>query len=145
MVRNQTGWSEKTDMKTKMTCLAFAAIVVIMIIPSCEKDPASSHRPDVVNKLDNFHFQIADVRDHDTLLTYYWRTEGTSANINQLASITGGQASLRIVGPDSTETYQTDFAQNGDFRSGSSESGIWKITIRLASFSGMLDFRVQRR
>ncbi len=132
-------------MRSGLVFLAVAATAVIVIASSCAKDPTSSNEPDVVNNLDNFHFMIDDVSDHDTLLTYYWRTGGTSANINQIASITGGWASLRIVDLDSTETYQTDFSQNGDFRSGSGLSGTWKITIRLANFSGMIDFRVQRR
>ena len=132
-------------MKARFTFLIIAVMLAIVIIVACEKNPTSPYEPEVVNALDNFHFRIDDVSDHDTSLTYYWRTGGTSANINQLSSIQGGQASLRIVGPDSTETYQTDFTQNGDFRSGSSSSGTWKITVRLVSFSGMIDFRVQRR
>jgi len=132
-------------MIARFAFLIVAATLAMVIVSACGKDPTSSYEPEVVNTLDNFHFRIDDVSDHDTSLTYYWRTGGTSANINQLSSIQGGRASLRIVGPDSSETYQTDFTQNGDFRSGSSSSGTWKITVRLVSFSGMIDFRVQRR
>ena len=132
-------------MRARSTFLSVTAILAIMAVSACEKDPTSPYEPEVVNTRDNFHFRIDNVSNHDTSLIYFWRTGGTSANINQNSSIEGGQATLRIVGPDSSETYRTDFTQNGDFRSGSSDSGTWKISIGLVNFSGMLDFRVQRR
>lgn len=127
------------------TRIAILAIIATMAVYSCGKDPASSYEPDVVNTLDNFHFRIEDVSNHDTLLTYYWRLSGTSANINQLSSIAGGRASLVIVDQDSTSMYETDFSLNGDFQSQSGRTGLWKITLRLSSFSGMIEFRVQGR
>ena len=132
-------------MKARLAFLVVPAIAIIVIVSACEKNPTSSYEPEVVNTLDNFHFRIDDVSNHDTSLTYYWRTDGTSANINQIASITGGRASLRIVDWDSIVTYETDFTQNGDFRSGSGLAGHWKITVLLVDFSGLIDFRVQRR
>lgn len=134
-------------MKTRLAVIAVAAISIIVSLSACQNDPVSSRKPNVVNDLDNFHFTMREVDNHDTLLTYYWRTEGTTANIDQQAVITGGRASMRIVGPapDTTETYVTDFTVNGSTLSGSSYAGTWKITVRLIGFSGMIDFRVQRR
>ncbi len=134
-------------MRTRLAVIIMAAISIIVSMSACQKDPVSSRKPDVVNELDNFHFTMNEVDNHDTLLIYYWRTEGSTANIDQQSVITGGRATARIVGPapDTTETYVTDFTQNGSFLSGSSYAGTWKITVRLIGFSGMIDFRVQRR
>ena len=111
----------------------------------CQKDPASSIKPDVDNVRDRFHFQMSDVKNHDTLLVYYWQMDGTSANIDQSASIQGGTVTITLEDDSQAQVYQTDMTQNGSFVTTSGSAGMWRIRISLIHFTGMIDFRAQRR
>jgi len=41
--------------------------------------------------------------------------------------------------------YQTDMKNNGSFATMSGAAGFWRIRVTLTNFSGMFDFRAQRR
>lgn len=125
--------------------MAALMVGITMFLPGCQEDPASSHIPEVVNVKDRFHLQMNDVRNHDTLLVYYWSMEGTSANIDQSASIKGGRVSIVVEDDSQVSVYQTDMKQNGSFTTMSGAAGFWRIRVTLTNFSGMIDFRAQRR
>jgi len=137
----------------KSICLMCLAIIVVVGWNSgCEKDPASSYEPEVTNVKDNFHVTIKDVKNLDTVYVYYWPVEGSvgntcSANIDQQASIQSGQASVVVKDNSSTRqtVYQTDLSQNGSFQTTLGTSGVWQITVSLVQFTGLIDFRAQRR
>ena len=116
-----------------------------LLFSGCHKDPASSHIPEVVNVKDNFHLRMTDVKNHDTLMVYYWPMEGTSANIDQLASIKGGSADILVEDNSLVAVYQTDMRRNGSFTTMSGAPGFWRIKVTLTNFSGLIDFRAQRR
>ena len=132
-------------MRATLPFIAALVAGLTVLLPGCHEDPASSHIPEVVNVKDNFHLQMSDVKNHDTLLVYYWPMEGTSANIDQSASIRGGQVAIVIQDNSQVEVYQTDMKQNGSFGTMSGAAGFWRIRVTLTNFSGMIDFRAQRR
>ena len=116
-----------------------------LLLGACHKDPTSSFEPTVVNLRDNFHFSMTDVKNHDTVLVYYWQMDGTSANVDQSASIQGGNVLVTIEDDSRTQVYQTDMKQSGGFTTSSGASGMWRIRIALTDFSGLIDFRALRR
>lgn len=128
--------------------VAILGAILLVVAGSCHRDPASSVKPTVTNERDNFHFRLSDVKNHDTFLAYYWQMEGTSANIDQVASIQGGTVNI-IVRDGSPhpriEMYQTDMKTNGAFQTDIGQSGSWQIVITMSNFSGLVDFRLQRR
>lgn len=133
-----------------LTCLA--VIVVAGWNNGCDRDPASSYEPEVTNVKDNFHVTIKDVSNLDTVYVYYWPVEGTvgntcSANIDQQATIQSGHASVLIKDNSTTRqtVYQTDLRENGSFQTTLGTSGVWQITVSLVQFTGLIDFRAQRR
>lgn len=132
-------------MRALLPLIAVMVAGVTMFLLGCHKDPASSHVPEVVNVKDNFHLQMSDVKNHDTLLVYYWSIEGMSANIDQSASIKGGQVAIAIEDNSQLQVYLTDMKQNGSFTTMSGTPGYWRIRVTLTNFSGMIDFRAQRR
>jgi len=132
-------------MRIRCTFLLALVILTGFLTVACHKDPTSSNEPEVINVRDNFHFRISDVNNHDTSLVYYWRTGGTSANVDQSSSIQVGQASVVITDDSRMQTYRTDLSQNGSFITSYGDTGLWRISISLENFSGMIDFRVQRR
>jgi len=130
--------------RTLVVFLAVAAIVLVAGL-GCHKDPLSSYKPDVVNTQDNFHFQLKDVKNHDTTLIYFWHMLGSSANIDQSASIKGGTVAVTIEDSAYQLVYQTDLRQTGSFTTSSGTPGWWRIKFVLTNFSGMIDFRSMRR
>lgn len=141
------------DLKKVRLYIATLIALVILIAGGCHKDPASSVKPVVTNERDNFHFRLSDVTNHDTLLVYYWQMDGTTANVDQLASIQGGSVSILVrdgnisggSGDTRQEMYQTDMLTNGAFQSNSGQPGSWQIRITMTNFSGLADFRLRRR
>lgn len=125
--------------------LTVLSTVVLATIMGCHKDPLSSYEPDVVNAQDNFHFQLKDVKNHDTTLVYFWHMLGSSANIDQSASIKGGSVAVTVEDSAFQLVYQTDLRQNGSFTTTSGTPGWWRIRFVLTDFSGMIDFRALRR
>ena len=132
-------------MRTMSQLLMLAGIAGGLVASGCHKDPTSSQRPIVINQLDNFHLQFTDIKNLDTTLYYYWQMEGTSANIDQSATILGGQASVSVEDSSRVVVYQTDLRENGSFVTQSGLRGSWRIRFTLTDFSGMIDFRARRR
>ena len=132
-------------MRATLPFIAALVASITVLLPGCHDDPASSYIPEVVNVKDRFHLQMSDVKNHDTLLVYYWSMEGTSANIDQSASIQGGQISIVVEDNSQVGVYQTDMKNNGSFATMSGAAGFWRIRVTLTNFSGMFDFRAQRR
>ncbi len=129
--------------RTLVILIALAAIIFAANL-GCHKDPLSSHIPDVVNTQDNFHFQMQDVKNHDTTLVYFWHMLGSAANIDQAASIKGGRVAVTVEDSAYQIKYQTDLKQTGAFTTSSGTPGWWRITFVLTDFSGMIDFRAMR-
>ncbi|MEW5794737.1 MAG: hypothetical protein AB1772_00115 [Candidatus Zixiibacteriota bacterium] len=130
---------------TRTITLTMSLASAALFLGACHKDPTSSYIPNVVNLRDNFHFRMSDVRNHDTVMVYYWQMEGTSANIDQSASIQAGYVSITVEDDSRVQVYQTDMRQSGGFSTASGSPGMWRIRISLTDFSGLLDFRAQRR
>jgi len=132
-------------MQTMLRSLVLLALGAAALLPGCSDDAVSSRIPEVVNVKDRFHLRMDDVENHDTLLVYYWPMDGTSANIDQSAAITGGRVSIIVEDNSQVSVYQTDMKQNGSFSTTLGASGFWRIRVTLTDFSGMFDFRAQRR
>jgi hypothetical protein len=136
----------KTLARTETVFLLLAGLTVaVLAVSGCHKDPTSSGHPEVINNPDSFHFRLGDGQDLDSTIVYYWQMGGTSANIDQSASIETGQVSVTIEDSTRSLVYQSDFHQNGSFTTSFGVAGFWRIRFSFRDFSGLVDFRVQRR
>ncbi len=120
-------------------------LVAVVAVVGCHRDPASSGKPEVINTTDNFHFRLGGVDDLDTTIVYYWKMDGSSANIDQSSSIQGGQVLVIIEDSTRVQVYQTDLRDNGSFTSSFGVSGYWRIRFNFSNFKGLVDFRAQRK
>jgi len=117
-----------------------------MILIGCGDDPVSSNKPEVVSELDNFHFRLVDAKNLDTSISYWWRFDGTSANIDQSSEIKGGTATVTVEDASNRQVYQTDLRTNGSFVTEfGAEGAFWIIRFIVRDFSGTIDFRARRR
>lgn len=93
---------------------------------------------------DNFQWQVSALDNVSQTFTHTWQTTGTSVNIDQSSSISGGSATLTITDASGAEVYTRSLADNGTFTSTSGSPGSWTILVELSSVSGTLNFRVQK-
>lgn len=98
----------------------------------------------VTNAPDDFQFQATDLNNVTQTLTYNWSNTGDSASINQSSSLTGGSATLTVLGPTGTVLYQSGLQNNGTFHTQKDTSGTWQIQVVLTKANGTPNFRIQK-
>lgn len=102
-------------------------------------------QPQVTNAQDNFGFQSTGVTRVTQSLHYAWQTTGTAASINQATTVTAGTATVTISDVNGKVVYTGNLASNGTFTSAAGAGpGTWSIDVALNSYSGTLNFRVQK-
>jgi hypothetical protein len=107
-------------------------------------DPLAPFEPEIINNPDNFQFQVTDVTDVTTIVTYTWQNTGTSANVNQSCAVTAGTVTLVILDADSNQVYSRDLSENGTFQTTAGTTGNWTIHVTLSNVSGTLNFRAEK-
>ncbi|HEX6307087.1 MAG TPA: hypothetical protein VFZ69_02800 [Longimicrobiales bacterium] len=117
-----------------------------MAVAACSGDSVTNplFEPEVANLPDNFQFQATAVTHVTQTVTYNWQNSGTTANVDQSGSITGGSAILRVRDDTGTLVYTGDLTSTGSFTSSVGTSGVWTIQLVLTNVSGNLNFRVQK-
>jgi hypothetical protein len=99
---------------------------------------------EVQNLVDSFEWQVTALDRVTQTLTYTWQHTGTSADINQSASLSAGSASLRVLDDGGVVVYDRDLTENGTFQTDAGTAGDWTIVVRLRGASGAVNFRVDK-
>lgn len=99
---------------------------------------------EVNNATDTFQWQVTALSKVSQTLTYTWANTGTTADVNQASSLTGGSATLRVTDAAGTEVYSRSLSENGTFQTTAGSNGNWTVTIRLNNATGTLNFRLQK-
>jgi len=132
--------------QTTFSVKLFAVILAMFLVAGCSKsNPLAPFQPEITNVQDNFQFQATGVTNVTATLEYIWRNSGTTANVNQACAITGGTATLTIFDDSLVQVYTKDLKVNGTDTTYAGITGHWTIRVSLASVSGTLNFRVQKR
>jgi len=127
--------------------LRWAICVLSLITASCGSNAnpiGPSNQPEVSNLQDNFQFQASNLTGTTQTLSYTWANTGTSANVNQSGTVSGGTATLTIRNPAGDQVYSRDLSATGTFTTSTGSPGNWLIEVRLISVTGTLNFRVQK-
>ena len=102
--------------------------------------------PEIVNKPDSFSFQITDARSVTWVHEYLWTNSGTMASVDQSPSAgASGTATLTLLDNSGTTVLVHDLKVDGVYDSQSGVNGQWKIRVAITSYSGTLNFRVQKK
>ena len=102
-------------------------------------------QPQVANLPDTFQFQSTGVTGVTQNLHYGWQTSGTAASINQASTLTAGTATVTLSDTNGQVVYTGNLGSNGTFTSTAGAGpGLWSIDVTLKSYSGTLNFRVQK-
>ncbi len=136
-------------MRKRFLYLVFLGAVGLLVSlagMSCSKSNNSlaPFQPQITNMPDNFQFQATGVQNVTTTEQYTWQNTGTSANVNQACSITGGSATLTIYDNSNLQVYSQSLTANGTFSTSTGISGYWRIVVQLNNCDGTLNFRCQK-
>jgi hypothetical protein len=107
-------------------------------------DPLAPFEPEIDNATDSFQLQATGVRDVTTTLTYTWRNTGTVANVNHSTTTTAGTARLVVRAANDVQVYDRQLEPSLNEQTGTGSSGDWIIQLVLTSYSGTLNFRLQK-
>ena len=117
--------------------------LAILVAAACSDSATGLEDVEVSNQTDTFQFQ-ANATDVTQNLSYNWSNTGTSANVNQSGTLTGGTAVLEIRDGAGALVYQRSLAETGTFQTDTGVTGTWIIRVLLADAGGALNFRVEK-
>jgi hypothetical protein len=124
---------------------ATALLVLLAAISACgggSSNPiAPQFQPQVINNVDSFSFQVTGVQNASSTLNYSWQNSGTTATVNQSASISGGSATLVILDASGTQVYSQSLSANGTFVTAAGTTGLWTIRVVFSGTNGTVNFR----
>ncbi len=129
--------------KTGRAVRGAIATLAILAAAACSDSATDLENVEVSNQTDTFQFQ-ATASDVTETLTYMWSNTGTSANVNQSGSLTGGTATLTILDDAGTQVYTRSLSETGTFQTDAGVTGTWTIRVQLTGASGALNFRVEK-
>lgn len=116
-----------------------------VILAACSDGTAAPGRsPEIINATDNFQYQISDIQAYSGSQTYSWQNTGTTATINQSASITAGTATLVLRDANGMQVYSRSLADNGTFSSSAGAAGTWTIRVTYSSVDATVNFRADK-
>ncbi len=122
-----------------------AVIAFAVLVSGCGDNVIGpKNQLEVTNVTDSFQWQVTALDDVSQTLTYTWANTGTSANVNQATSITGGTATLILTDAAGVEVFRKNLRENGTFATGTGTAGGWTIRIVLDEVGGTLNFRAQK-
>lgn len=121
------------------------AVALLLIVAACGSDVLSPNfQPEIVNDVDAFSFQVTGLENASSTVTYAWQNTGTTATVNQSASIAAGAVSLVILDANGTQVYSRSLTENGTFVSSAGTSGTWTIRVIFNGAAGTVNFRADR-
>ncbi len=129
----------------KMLFHCMAVLAGAALVAGCGNSPVSPGvQPEISNVVDNFQYQVTNIRNYTHEDSYAWQNTGAVANVNQATTITGGSATLVIRDGAGIEVYSRSLAENGSFVSTTGTPRSWTIRVTYASASATVNFRVQK-
>lgn len=119
-------------------------LLSLAIFSSCSKDDGLVNEPTIINKVDNFSFQVTNMVNVTKVLEYTWSNTSGVAKIWQSTNLQNGTVTLKVLDSNNTEVYSNSIDDNGSFVTDSGNPGAWKIQVTLTNYSGDIQFTVQK-
>ena len=119
--------------------------IVAAVASACSgSNPLEPFQPEIANATDNFQLQATGVAGVTATQTYSWNNTGTKATINHSTTTSEGSAQLTIRDASGTVVYTRALAPSLNEPSATGTAGTWTIVLTMTSYSGTLNFRVQK-
>ena len=120
------------------------AIVATGIGCDTEKVTSPGVGLEIHNTVDNFQYQVTDVRDYTHVDSFTWQNSGSTATVNQATTVTGGSVTLVLMDAAGVEVYSRSLTENGTFASSAGVAGAWTVRLTYSHASATVNFRVQK-
>jgi hypothetical protein len=124
--------------------LFFMVVVGTFLITASCGDSLAPFEPEITSATDNFQLQATNVRSTSLTRAYTWPNTGTRATINHSTTTSAGTAELTIRDASGATVYDEALTTSLNEPTTVGTSGTWTIQLRLANYSGTLNFRVQK-
>jgi len=132
-------------MKTLRTLRSLGILLVVATgAGACSDNPLEPFQPEVTNATDNFQLQATAVTGVTSTETYTWNNTGTRATVNHSTTTTAGSAQLTIRDGTGTVVYTKSLSPSLNEATATGTAGAWTIVLTMTSYSGTLNFRVQK-
>lgn len=120
------------------------AVLAVGALSACSGDPLGPFQPEIGNAADNFQLQATEVSNVTTTVTYPWVNAGTRATINHSTTTTAGSTLLVIKDAAGATVYSKALSPSLSETTTAGQAGTWSVQLTLTSYSGTLNFRVQK-
>lgn len=124
--------------------IGFIAVMALVVLAACGKDALAPFNPEVSAPADNFQLQASNLANVSTTTTYSWVNTGTRASVNHSTTTTSGTTLLVIKDAAGTTLYSKALSASLNEPTIAGQAGTWTIQLTVASYSGTLNFRVQK-
>jgi len=116
-----------------------------VILAACSSSPTGPGiQPQIINSTDNFQYQISNIQNYSGAQVYTWQNTGTTATVNQAASIAAGSATLVLRDANGVEVYNHSLSDNGTFSSSAGTAGGWTVRVTYTATSATVNFRADK-
>lgn len=137
-------FSRALAIMSRPTVSRLPIIGVMALLAACG-DPVSPFQPEVASRPDGFQLQATGVRTNTSTTRYTWDNSATAATVNHSTTTTNGEALLTIRDAAGVVVYSKRLVPSLNEPTVSGTAGRWTLELRLAEYSGALNFRVEKR
>jgi hypothetical protein len=106
--------------------------------------PPPGVQPEIINITDSFEYQIQSISGYSGTASYTWQNSGAAAAVDHSSVVSAGVGTLIVLDADGTEVYSDVLTDSGSFVTQSGTAGAWTVRITYTTFSGTVNFRVQK-
>lgn len=131
---------------TSLRAAAFALILAVGVNACSESSttPATASKPEITNATDNFQFQASGLQGVTSTQTYTWSNTGTRATVNHSTTTAAGSAQISIRDAAGNSVYGKSLASSLNEPTTAGTAGNWTIVVTMTSYTGTVNFRVQK-
>jgi hypothetical protein len=116
-----------------------------IVLAACSDGTTAPGRdPEIINTTDNFQYQITDIQGFSGTQSYSWSNTGTTATVDQSASVASGSVSLALLDANGAQVYSRSLADNGTYSSSAGTAGIWTVRVTYNAADATVNFRVDK-
>lgn len=106
--------------------------------------PPPGIQPEIINITDSFEYQVQSIDGYSGTASYTWQNSGTIAAVDHSSVVSTGVGTLVVLDADGTEVYSDVLTDSGSVVTQTGTAGAWTVRITYATFSGTVNFRVQK-
>lgn len=127
--------------------IALFALISMVWLSGCSDSstqPPPGIQPEIVNITDSFEYQIQSISGYSGTASYTWQNSGTAAAVDHSSVVSAGVGTLVVLDAQGVEVYSDALSDSGSFVTQAGTAGAWTIEVTYTTFSGTVNFRVQK-